>query len=372
MVEARTALRGTAWVFYAVFVLEILFMISPAGLYFYSIYGPVLRFLGESPSTAWLTQFFLPHISTTADPLLNIVEPLGLLLLGLGIIVFLGSAIPLYWAKLMQRGEVTVGLYRFIRHPQYLGLALMGFGALLIWPRFLALVLLIIMLALYRVLAGWEEQQCLARFGNSYRGYLAKTGRFLPRAWTKHLPRLLPETGLPRAMAGLAVFATVLVLSVAAAFGLRNYSLSQVAAIYGDKEVILSPAHLTAEELDAAYRTAMADSAVRAALDAAPAGNRLIYVIPQDWYLPDLPLEAQPPAGEVPRGSSTFDRTHDKLLFANARSHDPAASGPDVVKTAYRLDPIIVARVDIAARKVIAMEKPPAHVRWGDIPTPTF
>jgi hypothetical protein len=31
-----------------------------------------------------------------------------------------------------------------------------------------------------------------------------------------------------------------------------------------------------------------------------------------------------------------------------------------------------VARVDIAARRVTAVETPPAHVRWGDIPTPTF
>jgi hypothetical protein len=59
-------------------------------------------------------------------------------------------------------------------------------------------------------------------------------------------------------------------------------------------------------------------------------------------------------------------------LFAHARSHDPAATGPEIVKAAHGLDPIIVARVDTAARKVIAAETPPAHVYWGDIPTPTF
>jgi hypothetical protein len=41
------------------------------------------------------------------------------------------------------------------------------------------------------------------------------------------------------------------------------------------------------------------------------------------------------------------------------------------VKDAYGLDPIIVARVDTAAERVTT-EMPPAHVRWGDIPTPIY
>jgi hypothetical protein len=31
-----------------------------------------------------------------------------------------------------------------------------------------------------------------------------------------------------------------------------------------------------------------------------------------------------------------------------------------------------VARIDAAARNVTALESPPAHVRWGDIPIPMF
>src|SRR5918992_3958554 len=77
MTDVRTGLRGAAWLFYAIFVLEILFMISPAALYFYSVYGPALNFLDASPATAWLTQFFLPHISTTASPVLNGLGELG-------------------------------------------------------------------------------------------------------------------------------------------------------------------------------------------------------------------------------------------------------------------------------------------------------
>jgi protein-S-isoprenylcysteine O-methyltransferase Ste14 len=372
MVDARTSLRGTAWVFYAAFVLEILFMISPAALPFYSIYGPVLRFLGESPETAWLTQFFLPHISTTADPLLNLLRPLGWLLLVAGTVFFLCSAVPLYWSKVMRRGEVTGGLYGIIRHPQYVGLATMGLGVVLVWPRFLVLVSLILMLGLYRVLAGWEESQCLARFGEKYRAYHAKTGMFLPRSWSRALPRVLPAAGPARIIVGLAIFVAAMGVSLAAAFGLRNYSLGEVAAVYAEDEAILSPAPLSKQELEAAYAAAMEDTAVQSALDAAPQGKRLVYVIPETWYLPDLPVEARPASGDAPHGSADFDRSRYKLLFATVRTHDPAATGRDIVKAAYGLNPIVVARVDITTHKVTATETPPAHVRWGDIPTPMF
>jgi hypothetical protein len=223
------------------------------------------------------------------------------------------------------------------------------------------------MLGLYRVFAGTEESQCLARFGDSYRAYMARTGRFLPRAW--RLPSLLPPDGPARPLAGVAIFAATLGLSIGAAFLLRSYSLTQVAALYRDNETILSPARLDEREVESAYRAAVSDSAVRAALDAAPPGQRLIYIVPETWDL--LPVEARPAGTGVPRRAGDFDRSRYKLLFARARSHDPDATGPDVVKDAYGLDPIIVARVDTAAARV-TVEDPPAHVRWGDIPVPIY
>ena len=371
MADLRTGLRGAAWLFYAVFVFEIVFMVSPAALYFYSVYGPALNFLDRSPATAWLTQFFLPHISMTANPLLNGLDEVGWTLLLIGTVVFLLGAVPLYLTKLRRRGAVTGGAYQFIRHPQYVGLAMMGLGTLLIWPRFLVLVSLITMLFLYGLLARWEEAQCLARFGESYRAYQASTGMFLPRALSPRLPRLLPASGFGRAFASVVLFIAVMGLSVAAAFRLRDYSLSQVAAIYRDDEAILSPARLTTHELEIAYRIAKDNDAVRTALAAAKPGLRLVHVVPRDWYLPDLPIEARPPSG-APHGSADFDRSHYKILFARARSHDAKATGRNIVKTAYGLDPVIVARVDIAAHKVAAVETPPPHVYWGDIPTPLF
>jgi protein-S-isoprenylcysteine O-methyltransferase Ste14 len=132
----RKILVPATWVFYLVIVCEILFMISPFALHFYSAYGPTLNFLDDSPYSDWLTRFFLPHFSETTSPFLNVLPKLGGFLIVAGILMFLAGAVPLYYAKLRRKGAVTGGLYKFIRHPQYVALAVLGLGTVLVWPRF--------------------------------------------------------------------------------------------------------------------------------------------------------------------------------------------------------------------------------------------
>lgn len=371
MTDWTRVLRPAAWLFYVIFVFEILFMISPAALYFYVAYGPALNVLDRSPATMWLTQFFLPHISVTASPVLNALGRLGGPLIVAGGLIFVAGAVPLYWAKLRRRGAVTGGLYRIVRHPQYLGLAVVGFGTLLLWPRFLVLLALVTMLFLYGLLARWEEAQCLARFGDSYRAYQARTGMFLPRVVSLPWPQLLPAAGPARAVAIVALYGVVMAAAVGLAVLVRDYSLSQVAAIYRPEVAILSPVRLTAAELDAAYRTALADTRVKTKLDVAPLGKLIVHVVPEGTRLPDLPLEARPPTGGH-HTPAAFDRARLRVLFSRPRTHDPQATGVGIVKAAHRLDPIVVARVDIAAGTVTAVDAPPKHVYWGDIPTPMF
>jgi hypothetical protein len=95
----------------------------------------------------------------------------------------------------------------------------------------------------------------------------------------------------------------------------------------------------------------------------------IVYVVPVEWHLPDLlPGPVQPEASPA----KGFDRRHYRVRFTRARTHAPHASGREIVEYAYGRDPIVVARVDISAPAVTGVEIPPAHVRWGDIPTPMF
>lgn len=74
---------------------------------------------------------------------------------------------------------VTSGLYRFVRHPIYSALLLIGFGLAVIGasvPHLLAAAALIALLA---TKARLEEGMLLARFPD-YAPYAARAGRFVP------------------------------------------------------------------------------------------------------------------------------------------------------------------------------------------------
>ncbi|MGH8607546.1 MAG: methyltransferase family protein [Gammaproteobacteria bacterium] len=350
MPSLKSIVKPSFWALNLIIVFEILFMISPLALYFYSLYGPMLRVFNGFEGTAWLTQFFLPHISDTTSPFLNLLRRLAGPLLLLGSVLFLGAAVPLYWAKFRRRGAVTTGLYAFIGHPQYLGLAILGLGTLLLWPRFLVLIGYLTMLFLYVVLAHWEESQCLAQYGESYRRHQERTGRFLARVLSARLPTILPASGGKRLVAALGVYVLFLGASVAAGFGLRDYALKAITAWYSEDSAVISPALLSAAELRSAYRTATEDPRVQRELEPLEHAKRIVYVVPEVWSLADLPLDARPEAGghHTPRN---FDRRRYKLLFTRARAHQDA-SGAAILKTTYGLDPILRVRVDIAAAEV--------------------
>ena len=76
---------------------------------------------------------------------------------------------------------VTSGPYRWVRHPFYDSVVLLVLASSLIaanWFLFAAGGLFFL-LAIVRTRT--EEEKLLARFGDSYRTYMERTGRFLPR-----------------------------------------------------------------------------------------------------------------------------------------------------------------------------------------------
>jgi protein-S-isoprenylcysteine O-methyltransferase Ste14 len=366
-----SVIKPAVWIVYVVIVFEILFMISPFAIHFYATYGPALNFLHRWPETAWVTKFYLPHFTETTNPVLNAVHPVGLLLIVGGLSIFFAGAIPIYWAKFRRGGPVTGGLYDVIRHPQYVGLAITGVGTALMWPRFLVLITLVVTIFLYTLLAEWEERQCVAQFGEGYRHYQSHTGRFIPKRITDLLPRIVPASGAPHAIALVLLFVLAIPSAVTLGVHLRDWSLTRIAALYEEDTAVISTAYLGHDELQNVYRTALSDSRVEGLLKKTPGSRFIVYVVPSEWFLPDLPLdEVNPPGGHhVP---SDFDRSRYKVLFTRARFHGDAVSGADIVKAAYGRDAVVVAHVDLGDGGVTRVVTPPSHVKWGDIPTPMF
>lgn len=173
--------RGGIIVFF-IMAFEVMIMISPFAFFFYSVFNPVLHWLGDYSATKWLTSFFLPHMILPPTLFLKAVRILGSVFFVLGSVAFFMCALQVYLGKIFKWGIASKGLYRFIRHPQYLALGLWGTGMSILWPRFLVLASLSVMFILYYFLAKDEERRMLGQFGKGYKEYMDRTGMFVPQS----------------------------------------------------------------------------------------------------------------------------------------------------------------------------------------------
>ncbi len=219
--QVRKTLFGSAVVVYFIIAFEVLIMISPFAGFFYAVFNPVLLQVASHPATRWLSAFYLPHMVLPGDGLLVFIRILGSVLTVLGLIVFLVCALQIYTAKLFRRGAVAGGLYAWIRHPQYLALAVTGVGLSILWPRILNAVLWLLMVLIYVFLAKDEERRMLLAYPETYRAYMERTGRFFPGAIERWL---IPMSRPGKVLGALACVALVL----AAPFLVRAYTVRQL------------------------------------------------------------------------------------------------------------------------------------------------
>src|SRR5438128_1703839 len=190
-----------------------LFMVTPFALYYYAVYSPLLAGPLSIPATAWLPAFFLPHLST------EILPSIGGLIFLLGLVGFVLSAFQLYYTKFRRRGVVRSGFYKRIRHPQYLFLAVAGLGLLILWPRFILLVVYINMLWFYHLLARSEERRMEGYYGDAY-------WMFLPGGPGRHLQKLLFGWIRHRQVRLIVIYTLSIAVGISAAFVLREASLA--------------------------------------------------------------------------------------------------------------------------------------------------
>ncbi len=75
---------------------------------------------------------------------------------------------------------VKHGVYRYIRHPLYLGAILLNLGIILLFSSLLGFLVMMgyIPCVLYRIQI--EEKMLVERFGKEYRDYMKKTKKIIP------------------------------------------------------------------------------------------------------------------------------------------------------------------------------------------------
>ncbi len=168
-------------VVFFIMAFEIMIMISPFAFFFYSVFNPIFHWLDNFKATSWLTTFFLPHMILPPTIFLKTVRVLGSVFFVAGALTFIICALQVYLGKIFKWGIASRGLYLYIRHPQYLALAIWGIGMSILWPRFIVLASLSLMFVLYYFLAKDEQRRMLKQYGKAYQDYLSRTGMFVPK-----------------------------------------------------------------------------------------------------------------------------------------------------------------------------------------------
>jgi protein-S-isoprenylcysteine O-methyltransferase Ste14 len=275
--NTRNTLLRSARVLYFVIAFEVLIMISPFAGFFYSVFNPVLLELAAYPATRWLSAFYLPHMVLPQDALLQFVRVMGSVLFVLGMTLFLFCAVRIYTAKFTRKGAVLGGLYSYIRHPQYAALGIAGLGLSILWPRFLTVVLWLVMALVYYFLAKDEERRLLNAHEATYRLHMKKTGMFLP----KRIEQAVTPSSLP----GRVVFAACLAaLALLSAFLLRSYTINTL-TLWTKAKDVTALAILPEDGFKMDHRMAdiLALKEVRERMR--DEKKYLVYFIPQDYIM---------------------------------------------------------------------------------------
>ena len=368
-------IKTSAWLLYTLIVLEILFMVSPFAAYYYSIYATPLNALQESQYAAWLTMYLLPHFTYSDSWLANGLILVSWPLILLGIVLFVVGFCQIYWSKINRKGAVEAGLYRYIRHPQYVALAVIGLGASLYWSRFIMVITFVSMLCLYYFLARLEERICLEKFGASYREYLERTGMFLPRRWEgqwRSLDWRLPDVPWVRSTVFMGLYVAVLGLTIGAAFLLRSHVIDSLHSDVGESRVTVFLAPFSAQT----------KSAVADLLDESALPGDIAYVAPSSWRVPELGLTGSA-AGH--QGGSIDELLHPtthgnvlsfgegslSVVLTEAAYADDEARGAARFTRALNVRPIYFVELNIAAGEIVEHRAATAS-QWAGVPVPTF
>lgn len=264
-------------VLYFVIAFEVLIMISPFAGFFYSAFNPVLLKLAAQPSTRWLSAFYLPHMVLPQDGFMQFVRVMGSVLFVIGVAVFLICAGQIYTAKFTKKGAVLGGLYAYIRHPQYLALGVAGLGLSILWPRFLTVVLWLLMTIVYYFLAKDEERRMLNSHEETYRAYMGKTGMFVPA----DIERIIaPSSALQKAI----LIAGFVALTLGCAALLRSYTISTL-TIWTDGKNVAAVAILPEDGFKMDHR--MADILVLPEVKGRLNDGKqyLVYFLPQNYIM---------------------------------------------------------------------------------------
>lgn len=368
--------RGTFWAsigFYALVAFEFFYMVSPFAAYIYSVYGPGLEALKLTESTGWLIGFFMPHIAReTTSLLITWHEAIGGVILTAGLLTFAIGVVQIYRSKLTNKQAVTGGLYRWIRHPQYIALMIASFGMLLLWPRYLVLFGFITVCFAYYMLARMEERICRREFPG-YDEYTIRTGMFFPYSVEKYIHRLpFPDGRNVRILTGFALYVFCIFIAFAGARLVHENSINSLYVYETQTDVYLSVGRLDRDSIAA---LAVNNPDVGYALSPYQTEkNRFInYVMPVDLYISEVPMYIPEGVRTAHHSPGRKDQSRYKIIFTLAHfSGESTADGRDILRRAVNKSPLLEVWIDRPNQRILRVLNPPETEFYNGIPVPVF
>ena len=280
----KSLASGTISILYWLIMLEGILMATPFGILLYSFYDPFLAGARQSELTAWVAAFFLPQsVAATNSSFIEFMR-YGEYLFYIGLVGFLASAAPVYWAKLTRKGVVNSFIYAYIRHPQYLFFMLSAFGLLFIWPRMMMLILFLAMSVFYFYLAKFEERRMQAQYPE-YAAYMQRTAMFIPGNPGGKVFRLLFGWVPGQRLAQLLAILSIVIVTFAGAIGLRTLTIANISVAKLPDQNILAISVFPHDEqyLRGAVTQVLADEPVRNALNAQGKVSFTAHVLPKNY-----------------------------------------------------------------------------------------
>jgi len=394
----KKVLKWLASALYGLVMIEVVIMISPFAFYWYSLYAPTLQGLHRWRATAWLESFFLPHSVITTSSFLEIMRwQIGSWAFGLGLLAALICAVQVYGTKLLKHKAAQSWMYKYIRHPFYLSLAVAGFGLLTIWPRIIILVLYLGMLFLYYFLARFEEKQ-VETAHPEYAEYRKHTGMFLagnPGGKVFHLLfGWIPNRGL----ALTASSALVVALVLGGAVALRKYTIAHAATelLPENRIMAISIWPTPPDTIHQVVSAALQDQRVRAALDNEPGAAFTAHLLPKDYGMVNMfadvgtdhrmfsKVSARRLASWAGFAVPSVDPRHKNRIMGTpqdnykvifSRVDEPGDTQLPVSKVtdlSAKMTPVVIANVEGENPVVESVLIPPRRSFWGDITMPMF
>jgi protein-S-isoprenylcysteine O-methyltransferase Ste14 len=370
--------RGAFWtslLFYALIAFEFFYMFSPFAMYFYGVYNPGLSLIRLSENTSWLTGFFMPHIAReTKSFFISFHEAFGIFLFLSGLIAFTLGALQIYTGKIRKQKEVTSGVYRNIRHPQYLALMVASVGMVLIWPRYLVLFGCITVCFAYWMLAKTEEKICLRKYPG-YKEYLRKTGMFLPSPIERSFPKLPKNTGTSvRVAVGVVLYMLLLTVSFYVARQLHTISIRSLYTHHIFDMVYLSPGKMTPETFSRVHSITANHAGIQEMLGSFDEDSRFIaYTMPIGLYISEIPMHLPPGVIPTHRSPSALDQQRIKIVFTKA-VFGPGIipHGLNIIQKAIHKTPVLEAHIDMHSQEIFKLLSGPFKDHYAGIPVPLF